>query len=71
MIGTELLTRLQQLTPEELLLPVRVCADHGEFAMVASGVGVELLVKEEYMASLVHPDDADGTQPQCILIEAA
>ena len=71
MTGQELISRLSELGPELLALPVRVYADHGQYAMVVSDVTEEIIEKEEYIASLVHPDDADGTQPKCILIEAA
>jgi hypothetical protein len=71
MIGTELLTKFQELTPEELLLPVRVYADHGQCAMTATEVSIGLLMDDGYMGELVNQEDfPDYKLSQCIVIDA-
>lgn len=54
----DFINALSRLSEEELQLPVRVYADHGQSAMPAHEAGVEYLDSEDYMADLVC-DDAD------------
>lgn len=71
MTGHDLLSRLLEFSPDILELPVRIFADHGQAAMMASDVNEATIEEEAYMAELVDPDEADDSQPKCILIEAA